>query len=162
MARRRHGFHAPFEPLQILSWVIFPAIIAGYFALALPSLPLTDGDRPWVVLLLTALYMISVSLSLTFAWRTAISDPVDEVSLGGVAASAALGSSGSGDLLFCSLCKERQEAAAANPPRPWSVPPSHAPARPPPSCLPAACARQASTAACATSAWTASTTTASG
>mmetsp|Transcript_98230 Transcript_98230/g.194587 ORF Transcript_98230/g.194587 Transcript_98230/m.194587 type:complete len:327 (+) Transcript_98230:83-1063(+) len=75
---RVHGLKCPLHPLQVLSWVVVTADIAGFSVL---GLPLLNGDVARVV---TAVLFVACTLVLLLAAaRATICDPADPRSRGG-------------------------------------------------------------------------------
>lgn len=67
---RVHGMQAPFHPLQILTWIIYPLLVVHYFLLVMPLL------NSLVVKIITAcIFGISAIVAVVAGGLTATIDP---------------------------------------------------------------------------------------
>jgi len=68
---RRHGFHSPFDPLQILSWIMTTVLVGSFCALLAPML-----STPWSIIALAA-YLLLLVFVLALGYETGRRDPID-------------------------------------------------------------------------------------
>jgi hypothetical protein len=71
--KRRNGFQRPYSDLQIITWILYPVMLVGFYALVLPMLA---GDRIFMAVA-GGLYFVLHCWSARAAYRTTVSDPAD-------------------------------------------------------------------------------------
>lgn len=75
--RRVHGMNAPYHPLQILTWIIYPLLIIQYYVLVMPLL----GSLIFQVIT-GIIFGISAIVAVAAGGITATIDPADDACLG--------------------------------------------------------------------------------
>lgn len=68
---RTNGFDRPFHPLQVFTWVLFPCLLFGYYAVVFPVLPLS---LRWISF---GLYTLMAAATFFSAWITSAIEPKD-------------------------------------------------------------------------------------
>ena len=76
--RRRNGLQPPWHPLQVLTWLLFAALVTGFFGLLMPLL-WTQNHADVVI---TAVYCGTIVAALGAAYATCSVDPIDEALTG--------------------------------------------------------------------------------
>ena len=71
--KRKNGFQRPFSDLQIITWILYPVILAGFYALVLPML----SDELIVMAVTGGVYFVLHVWSARAAYRTTVCDPAD-------------------------------------------------------------------------------------
>mmetsp|Transcript_26202 Transcript_26202/g.44181 ORF Transcript_26202/g.44181 Transcript_26202/m.44181 type:complete len:375 (-) Transcript_26202:163-1287(-) len=74
---RVHGMNAPYHPLQILTWIIYPLLVIQYYVLMMPLL----GSLIFQVIT-GVIFGISAIVAVVAGGITATSDPADDACLG--------------------------------------------------------------------------------
>jgi len=68
---RRHGFHPPFDPLQMLSWVITTLLVTSFYMLLAPML-----STPWNIIAMVVYFVLLLGV-LALGYETGRTDPID-------------------------------------------------------------------------------------
>ena len=92
--RRRNGLQPPWHPLQVLTWLLFAALVVGFFALLMPLL----WTQNHADVIIVAVFCATVAVVLAGAYATCSVDPMDDA-LAGAAAT------GEEPRLYCYICE---------------------------------------------------------
>lgn len=91
--RRRSGFHPPYDPLQIVTWMLYPLILAHYFAFLMWLLWSETAQ-----IVLTILYGIFAIALGVCVYKTCSIDPSDD-------SLCEISSPTPGDQIYCYFCE---------------------------------------------------------
>lgn len=93
---RTNGWERPFDPLQIVTWLLFPTLIIGYFVFFIPVLALETS------IILGLLYGIDAFGVCYTAYLCGSTNPIDDHIL--QSDSEVLESTIGDDLIYCNVC----------------------------------------------------------
>lgn len=95
--KRRNGFEAPFDKLQVLSWIICTYLVLSFFLVVVPLQD--DTTKVWSSIVYALLLTVFCFLTL----RTGGKDPVDQTTL--MSLQQTPRDIPSSELLYCCFCK---------------------------------------------------------
>lgn len=91
--RRLNGLQYPWHPLQVVTWVLFPALLAQYFLFLMPLM----WSNIILVCILSLIFGISSIIAAVAGYATCAIDPADNALVGGTATTD--------PTVYCYLCE---------------------------------------------------------